>query len=208
MALHQAFIETNGIRLNITQAGSGTALVFLHGLGWDHLLWAAAFSRYASRFHVIAGDTRGHGASDAPPGPYSIRQFAEDWRGVLDVLGVAKACLVGLSQGAMVAMQLATDQPKRINGLFLAAAPCRVDPPPSGAPLDLCRQLGAYDGPCTVVAGRADALANPSAVLEVAASIPGARFERVDESGHMIPVEQPDRFYALLDTFLEHPSFA
>ena len=262
MQCQKRLVDTNGIRLNVVQAGSGPALVFLHGLGWDHQLWNDAFGRYADRFHVIAGDTRGHGESDQPSGPYSIRQFADDWRGALDALEIDKARLVGFSQGGMIAMQLAVDQPERFTGLFLAATRCRIDPPPpgphvdraaklreegpiasardsarlifsptfmathpdiidnfvaqraaapaepllaamqAGAGFDVCSQLATYAGPCTVVAGGADLLTNPNAVCQVAGAIPGARFELVEGAGHMIPIEQPDVFYRLLDAFL------
>ena len=146
MQLQRRLVDTNGIRLNVVQAGSGPALVFLHGLGWDHQLWNDAISRYADRYHVIAGDTRGHGESDKPAGPYSIRQFADDWRGVLDALGIDKARLVGFSQGGMIAMQLAADQPERFAGLFLAATRCRVPPPPPGPRVDRAAKLRA-EGP-------------------------------------------------------------
>jgi 3-oxoadipate enol-lactonase len=262
MQLQRRLVETNGIRLNIVQAGSGPVLVFLHGLGWDHQLWNDAIARYADRFHVIAGDTRGHGESDKPPGPYSIRQFADDWRGALDALGIDQARLVGFSQGGMIAMQLAVDQPDRFSGLFLAATRCQIPPPPpgpsvdraaklreegpiasardsarlifspafmaaqpayienfvtqraaapaepllaamqAGSGFDVCGQLGAYAGPCTVVAGGADLLTSAQAVAQLAEAMPGARFELVEGAGHMIPVEQPENFYALLDAFL------
>lgn len=127
MKQHERFVETNGIRMKLVEAGTGPTLVFLHGLGWDHNLWREAFERYSSRFRVIAGDTRGHGDSDRPAGPYSIRQFADDWRGALDTLEVQRACLVGFSQGGMISMQLAVDQPQRFPTLVLTSTRCKVE---------------------------------------------------------------------------------
>lgn len=127
MERRERTVETNGIRMKLVEAGAGIPIVFLHGLGWDHNLWDQAFDRYGDRFRVIAGDTRGHGGSDRPAGPYSIRQFADDWRGALDALGVDRACLVGFSQGGMISMQLAVDQPERFSALALASTRCKVE---------------------------------------------------------------------------------
>ena len=95
----------------VVEAGRGRPLVFLHGLGWDHTLWARQVARYAGTYRVTAGDTRGHGGSAKPPGPYSIDLFADDWAALLDALGVRDACLVGFSQGGMIATQLAIARP-------------------------------------------------------------------------------------------------
>lgn len=119
LATHRR-IDANGIRMHVAQAGTGRALVFLHGLGWTHTLWTHAFDRYAGRFRVIAGDTRGHGDSDKPAGPYSIKLFADDWASALDALEVDDAVIVGFSQGGMIAQQLALDAPRRVGALFLA----------------------------------------------------------------------------------------
>lgn len=120
-------LQCNGIRMRMADSGgSGRTLVFLHGLGWDHRMWDRAFALYMRDYRVVAGDTRGHGASDAPAGPYSIRQFADDWQCALDALGVGQACLVGFSQGGMIAMQLALDNPQRFERLVLASTTSRA----------------------------------------------------------------------------------
>jgi len=142
----QASIATNGIRMQMAEGGAGRPIVFLHGLGWDHHLWDDAFARYSGRYRVIAGDTRGHGGSDRPAGPYSIRQFADDWRGALDRLEVEEACLVGFSQGGMIAMQLALDEPRRFPALVLASTRCKVEADPAEKRVDriaILRSQGA-----------------------------------------------------------------
>ena len=65
LAIHRN-IDVGDTFLHVTEAGAGPALVFLHGLGWTHALWAPAFDRYAARFRVVAADTRGHGQSGKP----------------------------------------------------------------------------------------------------------------------------------------------
>jgi pimeloyl-ACP methyl ester carboxylesterase len=125
LATHRK-VDANGTRLHVVEAGAGRPLLLLHGLGWTHALWAHAFDRYAARFRVIAGDTRGHGDSDKPAGPYSIAQFASDWADALGRLDVSDAIVVGFSQGGMIAQQLALDAPRRVRALFLACTACRA----------------------------------------------------------------------------------
>jgi 3-oxoadipate enol-lactonase len=121
-------IATNGIQMHVADTGAGRPLVFLHGLGWDHLLWQSATRRFAGAYRVIAGDTRGHGESDKPAGPYTIATFADDWHGALAALGVRDACLVGFSQGGMIAQWLAVHHPEDVGALCLVSTSCRVDP--------------------------------------------------------------------------------
>ena len=121
-------VETNGIRLFVVEAGPGRPLVCLHGLGWDHMLWRGVMASFGARYRVVAGDTRGHGKSDKPDGPYDIPLFSADWAGALQSLGITQACLVGFSQGGMIAQTLALERPELIAALVLVSTSCRSDP--------------------------------------------------------------------------------
>ena len=110
------------------RTGSGPAVLFLHGLGWDNALWWPFVERYLDRFDVICPDTRGHGASAKPPGPYSIARFAQDMLALLDGLGLARVAVVGLSQGGMTAQVMATAAPGRVAALAAVATSGRMDP--------------------------------------------------------------------------------
>lgn len=119
-------VQAGDIELFVTDSGSdGIPLVFLHGLGWTHGLWRHQRARYEQRWRVIAGDNRGHGQSDAPPGPYSLEGMAQDWLAALDTLGIDRFVLVGFSQGSRVAQLIATMAPERLHALVVMGAGCR-----------------------------------------------------------------------------------
>src|SRR5205085_1340885 len=81
--------------------------------------WAVQLAHFARTHRCIAPDSRGVGKSDAPPGPYSTAQLAEDARAVLDACGVERAHVVGLSLGGAVGQELALDHPQRVRTLAL-----------------------------------------------------------------------------------------
>jgi len=126
-------IDVGATSLSVWSLGEGPPLLFLHGLGWDSGLWWPMVRRWAGRFRVICPDTRGHGASFAPPGPYSIKGFAVDMLRLLDALGIARTAVVGLSQGGMTALTMATSWPERIGNLSALATAARVDPTSAAA---------------------------------------------------------------------------
>ncbi|MGV9669825.1 3-oxoadipate enol-lactonase [Gordonia sp. NPDC003504] len=99
-------------------------VVLSNSLGSDHRMWDAQLPELEKHFRVVRYDTRGHGASPVPAGPYSIDDLADDVVALLDRLGVASAHVVGLSLGGMTAMRLAVRNPDRVNriGLLCTAA--------------------------------------------------------------------------------------
>jgi 3-oxoadipate enol-lactonase len=110
----------NNVHLNYVEAGAGEPpLLILHGLGGSHEMWLPLLPELARSRRVIAGDHRGHGASDKPGGAYTVDLFARDWAAALDALGVTRAHVLGLSLGGAVAMRLAADHPERVGKLVL-----------------------------------------------------------------------------------------
>ncbi len=112
-------VQTNNITMHYEEAGQGEPLLLLHGLGSSAEDWELQMPAFAQRYRVIVPDARGHGRTDKPPGPYSVPQMAADARGLLDVLGVASAHIVGLSMGGMIAFQMAVDGPERVRSLVI-----------------------------------------------------------------------------------------
>ena len=123
------FLERDGIRFRYSDTGSGRPLVLQHGLGADLSQPLTLFSP-PSGFRLIAFDCRAHGQS-TPVGPLEkigIAPFAEDLKGILDHLQVARVIVGGISMGAAVALNFALRFPERIEGLVLSR-PAWLDGP-------------------------------------------------------------------------------
>ncbi|WP_114962463.1 3-oxoadipate enol-lactonase [Tritonibacter mobilis] len=99
---------------------NGPAVVFANSLGTDLRLWDAVIDRLPKHLRLIRYDTRGHGLSSCPKGPYSLDDLAEDALELLDHLGVETCTFVGLSIGGMIAQTLAARAPERISALVLS----------------------------------------------------------------------------------------
>ncbi len=103
-------------------------LVLSNSLGTDLSMWDAQIPAFAQRLRVLRYDTRGHGASTATPGPYSIAQLGRDVLGLLDALGIARAHFCGLSMGGMVGQWLGVNAPERIERLVLCNTAALIGP--------------------------------------------------------------------------------
>jgi 3-oxoadipate enol-lactonase len=110
--------EVNGARLWYDEAGSGPAVLLLHGGLGDSELWEPVVPFLAERFRTIRTDLRFFGRSTGPAAPWS---WHDDVIGVLDELGVERAALVGLSLGGRIAIDVALDRPERLWALGLVA---------------------------------------------------------------------------------------
>ena len=115
------FVTVSGLTLHYSSAGNpdGFPLVFINSLGTDLRIWKKVVPRFADRYQVIRYDKRGHGLSDCPRAPYSIREHARDLAGLFDQLNIEKAILVGISVGGMIALDFAATWPERAQSLVL-----------------------------------------------------------------------------------------
>ncbi len=116
------FVTIHGHRRAFVRAGSGPAVLLLHGLGCDHTTWESVIETLARRYTVIAPDLLGHGQSDKPRADYTLGGFANGMRDLLTVLGIDKATVIGHSFGGGVAMQFAYQFPERTERLMLVAS--------------------------------------------------------------------------------------
>ena len=84
---------------------SGSTVVLSNSLGSDHRMWGPQLAALEERFRVIRYDTRGHGRSPVPAGPYSLDDLADDVIALLDRFDVASTHLIGMSLGGMAMMR-------------------------------------------------------------------------------------------------------
>lgn len=120
------FARVDGRLIHYRIVGQGPRVVFLNSLGTDLRVWDAVVERLSERFECLTADMRGHGLSDAPPGPYTIAGLADDTLGLLDRLGWARAHLAGLSVGGLVAQEISARVPARVEALALLDTAARI----------------------------------------------------------------------------------
>ena len=114
-------VTVHGYRRAYRRAGSGPALLLLHGLGCDSSTWDRVVATLAQHHTVIAPDLLGHGDSDKPDADYSLGGYANGMRDLLTILGIDKVTVVGHSFGGGVAMQFAYQYPDRTERIVLVS---------------------------------------------------------------------------------------
>ncbi|MBK5106024.1 MAG: 3-oxoadipate enol-lactonase [Burkholderiales bacterium] len=114
-------VKANGMSVVYRFDGPQDAPVVMlsNSLMSDHTMWDPQLPVLTKSFRVLRYDTRGHGASDAPPGPYTIKLLAEDVIALLDVLKIDKVHFAGLSMGGMIGQFLGANHADRLLSLLL-----------------------------------------------------------------------------------------
>lgn len=170
-------VSVNGIETHYEVYGKGPWLTLSHSLACDASMWRAQIDALAERYRVLVYDTRGHGKTAAPQGPYTFDMLTADLLGLYDQLGIAASHFVGLSMGGMIGQHLALAAPQRVRALVLADTSSRF--PPEVLPLwqDRIRAVGSQ-GMGAVVQGTLERwftpafrASSPDAVERVAALI-------------------------------------
>lgn len=257
-----AFATCGGVTLHYTVGGlpGGTPLVFLNSLGTDLRIWEAVIPHFANRYRLILYDKRGHGLSDCPPGPYSIRDHTLDLAGLLDLLQADAVVLIGDSVGGMIALDFAASYPHRVRALVLCDTAAKIGTADywderidtlrqhglahlAGAILerwfspafaaqhpanyrgyynmltrtpldgyiatceairdaDLRDVVPSIETPALVLGGAEDGATPPDVVRGLAESLPKARFEVIEQAGHIPSLEQPAALAAKINQFL------
>lgn len=163
------FATIHGHRRAYRVGGSGPAVLLLHGIGDNSLVWEPVMERLTDRYTVIAPDLLGHGLSDRPRADYSIAAFANGMRDLLAFLGVDRVSVVGHSLGGGVAGQFAYQFPEMIERIAYVA--------PGGVDHDVSPLLRLLSLPFAEQIVSLTALPGSKQVLEMAllaaAAIPG-----------------------------------
>ena len=121
------FVQRDGARLWWRSDGdpSRPTLLVANSLGTDTTLWDPVLPRLVERFRVLRFDMRGHGASEATPGDYTIEMLARDALAVVDAAGVRQFDFAGISIGGMLGQWLGANAPEGIGSAVDAAGPSR-----------------------------------------------------------------------------------
>jgi len=126
-------IRVDGVNLAFRTWGDGPALILVHGLGANSLLWVKQLEALGASRRLIAMDLRGFGQSDRPrtPDAYTIDRFADDIIGVAHELGIGKIDYLGNSMGGFIGQALALKAPELLNRLILAHTAAQMTMPQS-----------------------------------------------------------------------------
>jgi 3-oxoadipate enol-lactonase len=123
--------ERDGVEFNVTLDGPENAppLMLSNSLGTNLHMWDPQIPELTKHFRVIRYDSRGHGQSGAPDGPYSIEELGRDALAIMDALELDQVHWMGLSKGGMIGQWLLTHAPERIGRAVLANTGSHMPPP-------------------------------------------------------------------------------
>ncbi|HDR16981.1 MAG TPA: 3-oxoadipate enol-lactonase [Desulfobacteraceae bacterium] len=122
----------NGININYRMEGAevGETVMLSHSLASNIEMWDSQVPALTEKgFRVLRYDSRGHGGSDVPPGPYTMDMLADEATALLDSLGIEKVHFCGLSMGGMIGQLLGARRPERLLSLILSSTSAYMPPP-------------------------------------------------------------------------------
>jgi 3-oxoadipate enol-lactonase len=200
----------NGVQLAYSERGvrHENALLLVHGFPLNRNLWASQLVGLSTWLRVIAPDLRGQGDSATPPGPYTMDQHADDLAALLDLLGVQRVILAGLSMGGYVAFAFWRRYAARVRALALFDTRAEPDSPPAranreksialverGGPEALAREmlpklLSPANLPNDTLAGRALAIMSMQRTPGIVGTLQGLR-DRPDSRPTLPTIQVP-----------------
>ncbi len=122
--------QLGGVRLKYSLRGPKHApvLMFSNSLGTNLDMWQPQVAAFTTDWRVLTYDTRGHGASEVTPAPYTLNLLARDAIGLLDHLNIETVHFCGLSLGGLTGQALALAWPQRLASLTLANTAAHIPP--------------------------------------------------------------------------------
>ena len=192
-------------------------LILLHGNGEDHTYFVKQIPAFSPHFRLVLMDTRGQGQSTGGDGELNFSVFAADLLALMDHLQIAKAHLLGFSDGGNLALTFALAHPERVQSLILNGGCCRLLSPFShkarqnGALLGLMvnhphipsQALAALTMPALVIVGERDMIRDRHSQL-IARSLPNAQFVRIPGGDHFCAAKCPEVFNHAVLSFLQN----
>jgi rifampin ADP-ribosylating transferase len=140
-AVHRIRLPTEvTVPYTVRGAPDGTPVVLVHAWGEARGCFDTLVTLLPPDLRVVTWDLRGHGEADKPAVGYRLEQVADDVLGLLDVLGLERAVLVGSSSGGYVAQQVAVTRPETVLALVLVGSPLTLEgEPPFMAEIEALR---------------------------------------------------------------------
>ena len=119
---------SNDAEINYQTFGDANhpAIVFSNSLGTKYSMWQVQIEHFQKDHFVICYDTRGHGQSSAPQGPYTIDQLGQDMVNLLDHLNIQKADFCGISMGGVTGQWLAIHHSARFNHVIVCNTAAKI----------------------------------------------------------------------------------
>jgi pimeloyl-ACP methyl ester carboxylesterase len=145
-------LRPRGFSMAYSDAGKGLPLLFVHGYPLNRRMWDPQLQGLSDVAHLLAPDLRGHGESQAVPGPYSVDLFADDLAAFLDALGIRqKIVLCGLSMGGYIVFAFYRKYAARLAGLILTATRAAADTPQARLSRDQSAESARQQGVNAIV---------------------------------------------------------
>lgn len=115
------FTTVKGLKTCYKLQGKGKPVFLIHGFGTNKEFWIGQIQKLAKKYQIIYFDLKGAGKSDRPNHLYTMEMYVEDLRGLMDILNIKKAHLVGHSFGGMISMNFCLKYPDYVDKLILMA---------------------------------------------------------------------------------------
>src|SRR3954466_6039563 len=122
------YADLSDVRCYYELLGAGDPVMLISGLGATHELWDCIAGELSHSFSLVLHDNRGIGRSIHKRTPVALEDFAVDIVELMDHLQLARAHVIGLSLGGIIAQQLAVDHPSRVDRLVLVSCTNRFGP--------------------------------------------------------------------------------
>ncbi|MCC7353309.1 MAG: alpha/beta fold hydrolase [Anaerolineae bacterium] len=151
----------NDINLYYEDKGQRDAVLLVHGFPLNCTIWTPQVRALAPQYRVILPDLRGHGRSDAPPGPYTMDLYADDLAALLDHLQVRRVVLGGLSMGGYIAFAFYRKYAGRVRALILADTRAGADTPEGRERREAGARLAEREGSAAIAAQMLPNLLSP-----------------------------------------------
>jgi pimeloyl-ACP methyl ester carboxylesterase len=219
-------IPVNGIEIGYKLIGSGEPLVMIMGLGGTMDHWPQeVIEALSKKYQLIIMDNRGMGYTTANDVTFTYKLFADDVIGLLNVLGVKKANVLGYSMGSTITQELLLEYPERFNKAIIyatstdgrnVAAAIKGKGMPPDVPPTVLRQIEATThwktpldklpsiaNQVMLIVGTSDTVVGTDSSKTIASAIPGAWLVQFKKATHQLIFEAPAEFAKVVLTFLD-----